>query len=95
MRSTRASAAVERLKRRSGNDRYSMVRTGDGLFYLAQMQEDGTLQKLSDALEQDEFVAYVNAQGPQQPKRISKLDQAFEKQLVGKSRSTPASGNDA
>jgi hypothetical protein len=34
MRSTRASAALERLKRRSGDSRYSMVRQADGLFYL-------------------------------------------------------------
>ena len=32
-RSTRASAAVERLKKRTGNAAYSMARTGDGLFY--------------------------------------------------------------
>ncbi|MGV3741724.1 MAG: hypothetical protein ACO1NO_05400 [Burkholderiaceae bacterium] len=82
MRSTKASAAVERLKRRSGNEHYSMVRTGDGLFYLAEMQESGTLQKISDAFEQDDFVAYVNTLGPQQPKRVSKLDLAFEKQLA-------------
>ncbi|RZA33383.1 MAG: hypothetical protein EOP92_21205, partial [Lysobacteraceae bacterium] len=35
-RSTRASAAVERLKRRTGNSAYSMARTGDGLFYLSE-----------------------------------------------------------
>jgi hypothetical protein len=91
MRSTKASAAVERLKRRSGNAQYSMVRTGDGLFYLAEMQETGTLEKLSDAFEQDDFVAYVNSFGPQQPKRVSKLDVAFEKQLAGRSRSRPVS----
>ncbi len=85
MRSTKASAAVERLKRRSGNVHYSMVRTGDGLFYLAEMQESGALEKISDTLEQDDFVAYVNTLGPQQPKRISKLDQAFEKQLANRS----------
>lgn len=91
MRSTKASAAVERLKRRSGNAHYSMVRTGDGLFYLAEMQETGTLEKLSDALEQDDFVAYVNSFGPQQPKRVSKLDVAFEKQLANRGRPGPVS----
>lgn len=87
MRSTKASAAVERLKRRSGNPHYSMVRTGDGLFYLAEMQESGALQKISEAFEQDDFVTYVNAVGPQPTKRVSKLDVAFEKQLA-KNRST-------
>jgi hypothetical protein len=91
MRSTKASAAVERLKRRSGNAHYSMVRTGDGLFYLAEMQESGTLEKLSNALEQDDFVAYVNGFGPQQPKRVSKLDVAFEKQLAERGKSRPVS----
>ena len=85
MRSTKASAAVERLKRRSGNAHYSMVRTGDGLFYLAEMQESGALQKISEPLEQDDFVAFVNTLGPQQPKRVSKLDLAFEKQLTNRS----------
>lgn len=89
MRSTKASAAVERLKRRSGNEHYSMVRTGDGLFYLAEMQDGGALVKLSDALEQDDFVAHVNTLGPQQPKRISKLDQAFEKQLAARGAAKP------
>jgi hypothetical protein len=93
MRSTKASNAVERLKRRSGNAHYSMVRTGSGLFYLAVMQESGTLEKISEAFEQDEFVAYVNGLGPQQPKRVSKLDQAFEKQLAGKSGSKPSAQN--
>jgi hypothetical protein len=91
MRSTKASAAVERLKRRSGNERYSMVRTGNGLFYLAEMQETGTLVKLSDAFEQDDFVAYVNGLGPQQAKRVSKLDVAFEQQLAGRRGPRPVS----
>lgn len=95
MRSTKASAAVERLKRRSENPHYSMVRTSDGLFYLAEMQESGALQKISEPFEQDDFVAYVNTLGPQPTKRISKLDQAFEKQLAGKRRADSASENDA
>jgi hypothetical protein len=37
---------------------------------------------LCDWLEMDDFVKFVNAQGPQTPRRISKLDVAFEKQLV-------------
>jgi hypothetical protein len=84
MRSTRASAAVERLKSRSGNPHYSMVRTASELFYLVLMTDDGTQEKLSDALELNAFVAFVNSFGPQQPRRVSKLDTAFEKQLLKK-----------
>jgi hypothetical protein len=32
----------------------------------------------------EEFVAFVNAYGPQTPKRVSKLDIAFSKQLSKK-----------
>jgi hypothetical protein len=32
----------------------------------------------------DEFVSFVNAYGPQIPKRVSKLDIEFSKQLVKK-----------
>jgi hypothetical protein len=35
----------------------------------------------------DEFVAFVNKQGPQKVQRISKLDVAFEKQLAGRKKS--------
>lgn len=88
MRSTRASAAVERLKRRSGNPHYSMVLGANGLFRLALAQEDGTLAMQSEPLEQDDFVAFVNAQGPQTPRKVSKLDVAFEKQLRPKDSAT-------
>lgn len=84
MRSTRASAAVDRLKRRSGNEGYSMVRRADGLFQLVLNTDDKPQEKISEALEQDAFVQFVNAFGPQTPRRISKLDVAFEKQLVKK-----------
>jgi hypothetical protein len=84
MRSTRATAAIERLKARSGNGQYSMVRTADGLFYLVLASDAGVPEKLSDALEQDVFVKFVDAFGPQKPRRISKLDTAFEKQLKKK-----------
>ncbi|XYJ10673.1 hypothetical protein ACSUZJ_01470 [Telluria sp. B2] len=82
-RSTRASSAVERLKKRTGNTAYSMARTGDGLFYLA--ESPGALP-LCAPLELDEFVAFVNGLGPQEVKRISKHDAAFEKQLVRKNK---------
>ncbi|OGQ51401.1 MAG: hypothetical protein A3J24_11825 [Deltaproteobacteria bacterium RIFCSPLOWO2_02_FULL_53_8] len=84
MRSTRASAAVERLKARSGNAQYSMARSADGMFHLVLGADTGIQQKLSDPLELDAFVKYVDAYGPQKPKRVSKLDVAFEKQLIKK-----------
>ncbi|TFW32706.1 hypothetical protein [Massilia horti] len=80
-RSTRASAAVERLKKRSGNNGYSMARTGDGLFFLA---ERPGAPPLCPALELDEFVAFVDGLGPQVEKRVGKHDLAFEKQLKKK-----------
>jgi hypothetical protein len=83
MRSTRASAAIARLKQRSGNDAYSMIQSGE-LFYLAAVSEDGALERLSEPLELDAFVAFVNAYGPQVPRRITKNDAAFEKQLQRK-----------
>jgi hypothetical protein len=86
MRSTRASAAVERLKSRSGNAHYSMVRTASGLFYLVLTADDGVQEKLGEALELDDFVTFVNRFGPQTPRRVSKLDTAFEKQLLKKER---------
>jgi hypothetical protein len=80
-RSTRASAAVDRLKQRSGNPGYSMARTGEGLFFLS---ERPGAPPLCAPLELDEFVAFVNKLGPQVARRVSKLDVAFEKQLVNK-----------
>ena len=80
-RSTRGSSAVDRLKLRSGNAGYSMGRTGDGLFFLT---EKPGAPPLCEPLELDAFVAFVNGLGPQTPKRVSKLDVAFEKQLVKK-----------
>jgi hypothetical protein len=80
-RSTRASNAIDRLKTRSGHAGYSMGRTGDGLFFLT---ERPGAPPLCEPLELDQFVAFVNQLGPQTPKRVSKLDVAFEKQLVKK-----------
>ena len=81
VRSTRASAAVERLKRRTGTTSYSMARTGDGLFFLS---ERPGAPPLCPPLELDDFVSFVDGLGPQPEKRISKHDAAFEKQLVRK-----------
>jgi hypothetical protein len=80
-RSTRASAAVDRLKRRTGNTSYSMARTSDGMFFLS---EAPGAPALNAPLELDDFVAFVNGLGPQEVKRITKNDAAFEKQLVRK-----------
>jgi hypothetical protein len=80
-RSTRASAAVERLKRRTGVNTYSMARTGAGHFFLS---EKPGAPPLCAPLELDDFVAFVNGLGPQEVKRISKHDVEFEKQLVRK-----------
>jgi hypothetical protein len=81
VRSTRASAAVERLKRRTGHTGYSMARTGDGLFFLSERPGE---PPLCAPLELDEFVAFVNGLGPQPERRMTKNDIAFEKQLVKK-----------
>ena len=80
-RSTRASAAVDRLKVRTGNAGYSMARTGDGLFSLS---EAPGAPPLCTPLDLDEFVAFVNQLGPQVVRRMTKSDIAFEKQLVKK-----------
>ncbi|MBJ7309406.1 hypothetical protein ACFOLJ_08950 [Rugamonas sp. CCM 8940] len=77
-RSTRATSAVDRLKVRSGNAKYSMSRTGGGLFFLTEAPGG---PPLCAPLELDDFVAFVNGHGPQTPRRVSKLDVAFEKQL--------------
>lgn len=80
-RSTKATGAVDRLKQRSGNAKYTMSRTGSGHFFLS---EGPGLPPLCAPLELDDFVAFVNGLGPQTPKRVSKLDVAFEKQLTKK-----------
>ena len=80
-RSTRASAAVDRLKVRSGNPGYSMARTGEGLFFLSEAPGEPAL---CEPLELDQFVAFVNKLGPQAVRRMTNSDIAFEKQLVKK-----------
>lgn len=84
MRSTRAAYAIERLNARSLELRYSMVRTADELFILAQNVNEAPPIRVSEPLQLDTFVKFVNAYGPQILKRISKLDVAFEKQLQKK-----------
>jgi len=77
-RATRATSAVDRLKRRTGNQKYSMSVTGSGHFFLS---EGAGNPPLCAPMELDDFVAFVNGIAPPAPKRVSKLDVAFEKQL--------------
>jgi hypothetical protein len=80
-RATKATSAVDRLKRRTGNQKYSMSVTGSGHFFLS----DGAGNPpLCAPMELDDFVAFVNSIDPPAPKRLSKLDVAFEKQLTKK-----------
>jgi hypothetical protein len=81
MRSTRAVAAVERLKVRSGNPDYALTALPGGLFYLVLKAGTAAPVRQSEALPLDAFVAFVDAFGPPKPRRISKLDEAFEMQL--------------
>ncbi len=84
MRTTRASAAIDRLKLRSQSTGYSMAIAGNGLISLILHHENAPAERLSEPMQLDDFVAFVNAYGPQTPKRVSKLDVAFSKQLTRK-----------
>ena len=81
MRSTRATAAVARLNKRSESAQYQLVLTGAGLFKL---REQGAGGLSSEAMSLDDFVRFVDAQGPQAVRRVTKNDEAFAKQLVKK-----------
>lgn len=83
MRSTRATAAVARLNERSEGRHYLMVITGSGQFLLRE-RVDGIDLAVSEALSLDDFVRFVNAQGPQKVLRVTKNDAAFAKQLIRK-----------
>ena len=52
--------------------------TGNGHFFLS---EGAGNPPLCAPMELDDFVAFVNGIEPPAPKRVSKLDIAFEKQL--------------
>lgn len=84
MRSTKASAAVERLRTRSGNPDYSMSVRADGLFVLRLATAEGNAETIGSALPMDAFVTFVNGLQAAAPKRESKLDAAFRTQLRGK-----------
>ena len=83
-RSTRASAAIERLKKRSGNALYSMSMNSSAMFSLLLATGGGESERLCEPMMMEDFVAFVNAYGPQTPKKVSKLDIEFNKQLVKK-----------
>ena len=51
------------------------------MFCLVLPNEVGETTRLCSPMLLDEFVVFVNAYGPQAPKRVSKLDIAFAKQL--------------
>lgn len=80
MRSTRAISAVERLKQRTGNPHYAAIGLSGGLFRLVD-RASGAESPLSEPLPLDAFVAFVDAVSPAKPKRVSKLDVAFEAQI--------------
>lgn len=84
MRTTRASAAIDRLKQRSGIANYSMAVASNGLISLVMQNVGAASTRLSEPMQLDDFVVFVNAYGPQIPKRVSKLDIAFSKQLTKK-----------
>ncbi len=86
MRSTRASAAIDRLKRRSNNPLYSMSMSSRGLFSLLLGDGLGDSARLCEPMAMDDFVSFVNGYGPQTVKRVSKLELAFSQQLDKKSR---------
>ena len=60
-----------------------MALTGNGLFKLREYC-DGVEKEVSEALDQDEFVRFVNSLGPQEIKRVTKNDAAFALQLIRK-----------
>ncbi|WP_423709564.1 hypothetical protein [Undibacterium sp. WLX3042] len=80
-RTTKASNAVQRLKERSKGAAYSMVSMADGRFFLTRSDGTATPERLSEPMEIDAFVAFVNSLEKQAPKKVSKLDQAFEQKL--------------
>ncbi|WP_075258947.1 hypothetical protein [Herbaspirillum camelliae] len=92
MRSTRAASAIERLNNRTESREYSMLRTSDERFILTRRVAGQPMEKLNEAMELDDFVSFVNAQGPQKAKRVSKLDVKFEKNMRNKKEQTPPEG---
>lgn len=86
MRSTKASNAITRLNARDTGFRYSLGINASGMFYLLRAAPGERPERASPDLPLDEFVELVNKTGPQKKVRVSKLDEAFEKQLGNRSR---------
>ncbi|MCP5268783.1 MAG: hypothetical protein H6943_07070 [Zoogloeaceae bacterium] len=84
MRSTKASAAVERLRTRSDDPGYSLSVRADGRFVLRLAAADGSSTALGEPLPMEDFVRFVNGIKAPAPRRESKLDAAFRTQLKGK-----------
>lgn len=81
MRSTRASAAIERLNKRDTTANYSMAFNRQGLFTLLKVVLNQDNERLCEPMDMEAFVIFVNGFGPQTPKRVSKLELAFSQQL--------------
>ena len=81
MRTTKASSAVDRLRRRSGNASYSMSCRSDGFFSLLLTTAGGVTEVVGSPLPLDDFVRFVNGVEAAKPKPVSKLDVAFRNQL--------------
>ncbi len=77
MRTTRASAAVDRLKARTGEAGYSLIHQGDGNLALSL---DG--KRIGEAQELDAFVLFVNNLHKGPPKRVSKIEREFDQKLA-------------
>lgn len=87
MRTTRATAAVERLKRRSGNPNYQMILNANSMLYLVLASGgDSAPVAQCEPMPMDAFVQFVDAFGPQIPRRATKNDLAFEAQLTKKKK---------
>jgi len=86
-RSTKASNAIQRLKQRSPGSVYTMVSMADGRFFLNRNQPGEPAETLCEPLEIDAFVSFVNGLEKQAPKKVSKLDLAFEQQLQKSAKS--------
>jgi hypothetical protein len=76
VRTTRASAALERLKQRSHEEGYSLTHLNDGRLVLTL---GGT--RIGEPLELDHFVVFVNGIAKEPPKRISKFEREFDEKL--------------
>ena len=63
-----------------------MTMNSGAMFSLVLPNEAGDTTRLCEPMMLEDFVVFVNAYGPQTPKRVSKLEVEFSKQLVKKDR---------